>query len=117
MNTIDNMKSNEAIALGVVVPSDTHPVVYASGLFIERESMLTGTTRMRFIAGATVSGLIAWSNGAVIQDVLPDCTKDDREFIITGSTPNEWADAFSDDDYTALDMYFADDAENEAWCF
>ena len=29
-----------------------------------------------------------------IQDILPDTSADDREFIMTGITPEEWKEAF-----------------------
>tara|TARA_R110002020_G_scaffold6662_5_gene28232 strand:- start:1815 stop:1997 length:183 start_codon:yes stop_codon:yes gene_type:complete len=31
-----------------------------------------------------------WKDGGLIQNVFPDLTPDEREFIQTGITPNEW---------------------------
>ena len=36
-----------------------------------------------------------WMEGALIQDVMPNLTPDEREFIMTGITPAEWDEAFA----------------------
>lgn len=36
--------------------------------------------------------------GKHIQDVLPHLTPDEREFLMTGSTPEEWKEIFGDDE-------------------
>lgn len=36
--------------------------------------------------------------GGLIQDVLPHLTKEEREFLMTGATPEEWDKAFKDDE-------------------
>jgi hypothetical protein len=35
-----------------------------------------------------------WVEGALIQDVMPDLSPDQREFMISGSTPEEWEEYF-----------------------
>ena len=35
-----------------------------------------------------------WENGELIQDVMPDLTKDEREFMISGITQEEWYGLF-----------------------
>jgi hypothetical protein len=35
-----------------------------------------------------------WENGEMIQDVCPNLSKDDREFLISGSTKEEWEQFF-----------------------
>ena len=35
-----------------------------------------------------------WKRGALVQDVFPELTPDQREFILSGITPDEWAGAF-----------------------
>ena len=32
----------------------------------------------------------AWKNGMLIQDAMPDLTVNEREFIKSGITPEEW---------------------------
>ena len=39
-----------------------------------------------------------WSSGALLQDCAPHLSADDREFIMTGVTPEEWGEAFGDDE-------------------
>jgi uncharacterized protein (DUF779 family) len=33
-----------------------------------------------------------WQNGGLIQDVMPGLTASQREFLITGTTDQEWSD-------------------------
>ena len=37
-----------------------------------------------------------WKSGSLIQDIFPDLTTDQREFMITGFTPTEYAAMFGD---------------------
>lgn len=39
----------------------------------------------------------AWQGGALIQDVWPDMTADQREFLISGATPEEWEAEFPEE--------------------
>jgi len=55
------------------------------------KSMLTGNITTREIP-VTDEQLAQWSQGALIQDVMPDVSADDREFIKTGITPEEWGE-------------------------
>jgi hypothetical protein len=40
---------------------------------------------------------VAWSEGAFIQDAFPMLNQDQREFIQTGLTPEDWSMLFADD--------------------
>jgi hypothetical protein len=62
-----------------------------------RISKLTGKSHMRDTA-ATEEQLTAWEDGVLIQDAFPDLSDDDREFIMTGITPEEWDAAFGEED-------------------
>ena len=35
-----------------------------------------------------------WCAGCLIQDAMPDMSADDREFLITGYTPEDWEKMF-----------------------
>lgn len=35
-----------------------------------------------------------WQSGVVIQEAFPYLTEDEREFILTGITPEEWSEMF-----------------------
>jgi|TARA_R110002020_G_C16209985_1_gene766920 hypothetical protein len=35
-----------------------------------------------------------WVAGELVQDVMPNLTPEEREFIMTGITPEEWDESF-----------------------
>ena len=57
---------------------------------IAKQSMLTGNITTREIT-VTNWQIIQWRDGGLIQDVMPDLSAEDREFIKTGITPEEWS--------------------------
>ena len=65
---------------------------------ITRTSGLTGKTHTRFIPGLTEDAIKAWQAGAFIQDAMPNISPDDREFIKTGITPEEWTAIIGDEE-------------------
>lgn len=60
---------------------------------ITRTSRLTGAIHTREI-DITPEQLLRWEQGEFIQNVVPHLSDDDREFIISGATPEEWEQAF-----------------------
>ena len=56
---------------------------------IIRRSLVSGETNVMDLP-VTQMQLQEWKNGGLIQDVFPDLTPDEREFIQTGITPFEW---------------------------
>lgn len=38
-----------------------------------------------------------WQSGLLIQDVFPELSAEQREFIMSGVTPAEWEDLFSEE--------------------
>ena len=44
----------------------------------------------------TQDQLNLWQGGELIQDVFPHLNADEREFIKTGITPQEWSDTFGE---------------------
>lgn len=60
---------------------------------ITRKSILSGIVRTREI-DITPGQFAAWQQGLPIQDVAPHLSADDREFVMTGITPDEWEAAF-----------------------
>jgi hypothetical protein len=67
---------------------------------ITRTSMLTGKTHTREIKCQQVQLDLYASGKYLIQDVFPMLSDDDREFIKTGATPEEWAELFSEENET-----------------
>jgi len=45
----------------------------------------------------TETQIESWRFGALIQDVMPNLTPDQREFIISGTMPESWAKIFGED--------------------
>lgn len=56
---------------------------------ITRKSILTGTVSTREI-DVTRDQIVAWERGELIQDAMPHLFPDDREFLMTGITPEQW---------------------------
>lgn len=60
---------------------------------VTRINRLTGKERSREI-NCTAEQLQQWRSGALIQTVMPEVSCDDREFIMTGITAEEWDATF-----------------------
>lgn len=65
-------------------------------MLIKKISPLSGTVNEREI-DITPEQLQWWNSGALIQDVMPNLSADDREFLMTGILPEEW-DAMIEED-------------------
>ena len=64
---------------------------------ITRTSMYSGITRSRLL-DITEEQLAAYRDGVLIQNAFPHLSDEDREFFLTGITPNEWAEMFSEEE-------------------
>lgn len=84
---------------------------------ITRTSPFTGAVNTREIA-VTQAQLDAWQGGELIQVAMPHLSADDREFLMTGITPEEWDAAFGssdeDEDEDEGSDGFRDDVEADA---
>ena len=60
---------------------------------ITRKSPLTGITRTKEI-DVTIEQILAWEEGELIQNAMPNLSADDREFIKTGISAEEWEWAY-----------------------
>jgi hypothetical protein len=58
-------------------------------MLIERKSMFTGKINVMDL-DVTHDELERWMDGELIQKVFPHLTTDEREFLMTGITPEEW---------------------------
>lgn len=64
---------------------------------VVRTSQLTGKVsemQMRF----DLTDYTNWQNGTVIQNALPYLNAEEREFLLTGITPDEWEDTYGEED-------------------
>ena len=59
-------------------------------MLIEKVSMLTNKVHIREI-DVTREQVENWQDGMLIQEAMPNLSIDDREFIQTGVTADEWA--------------------------
>ena len=65
---------------------------------VTAKSALTGRICEREIP-ATPYDIREWMyGGETIQAAFPDLSPEDREFLLTGSTPSEWDDLFGDEE-------------------
>lgn len=66
-------------------------------MIIEKRSILTGNINSMDL-DVTENQLEYWkASGEHIQDLFPHLTADQREFLISGCTKEEWDDAFGDE--------------------
>ena len=63
-------------------------------MLIIRTSPFSGNTNSMEIE-VTQEQLSSWESGVLIQNAMPHLTPDEREFIKTGITPEEWDSAFN----------------------
>lgn len=65
---------------------------------ITRKSLFSGKEHTLDLP-ITPQQLDDWrSRRKLIQEAMPDLTPDQREFLMTGATPEEWANAFPAED-------------------
>ena len=66
-------------------------------MLITRTSILSGKESTMDLP-ITVEQIAKWQSGELIQDVFPDLPKEQREFLLSGITPEEWEKAFPPED-------------------
>lgn len=66
-------------------------------MLIKRKSPLTGQINEMEV-DCTQEEYEAWQRGALIQDAMPRANADQREFCMTGYTPEDWAKIFPKQD-------------------
>ena len=64
-------------------------------MLIERESPFSHSVNELEI-DVTPEQLKAWEDGECIQNVMPHLTPDEREFLMTGITEDEWDETFNE---------------------
>jgi hypothetical protein len=65
-------------------------------MLIRKQSVLTQEWHTRDIP-VTHEQLAAWKDGGLIQNVCPNLTPDERQFLMSGVTSAEWEKAFGDE--------------------
>ena len=78
-------------------------------MLIEKVSMLTNKVHIREI-DVTREQVENWQGGMLIQEAMPNLSIDDREFIQTGTTADEWDALEKVDKPSAYDPFAVIDA-------
>ena len=65
-------------------------------MLITKKSAFTGIEHTLEIP-VTQAQLDLWNSGVSIQNAMPNISAEDREFIKTGVTAQEWDDTFGDE--------------------
>ena len=63
-------------------------------MLITRTSPFSNKTNIMEI-DVTEEQIALWESGTLIQNAMPNLSADEREFIMTGITPEEWDSAFN----------------------
>lgn len=66
-------------------------------MLITRKSLFSGVTRTIDLP-ITSEQLMRWDNGECIQNAFPHLDADQREFLLTGATKEEWDEMFGNED-------------------
>ena len=62
---------------------------------VTKTSVHSGITRTLTL-DVTAEEIATWKAGELIQNVMPHLSADDREFLMTGLTPEDWEEMFPD---------------------
>jgi hypothetical protein len=65
-------------------------------MLITKTCMMTGSVNTLDIP-VTQSQIDAWQGGLLIQEAMPHLSADDREFLMTGITPQVWDAEFGEE--------------------
>ena len=70
-------------------------LVFSKKGVVTNTSILSGKTRT-MKTSATAEQIEKWLGGMLIQDAMPNVSVNEREFIKTGITPEEWTNFIGD---------------------
>ena len=65
-------------------------------MLITRKSLISGNINSMSLP-ITEEQYNAWEQGTLVQVAMPHLTPDEREFVMTGITPEEWAETFGEE--------------------
>mgnify|MGYP007072282684 FL=1 len=65
-------------------------------MIVTRKNIFTGVKRSLDL-DVTQEGLNHWKNGELIQNVFPNLSVDEREFLMTGIIGEEWNELLEDE--------------------
>lgn len=65
-------------------------------MLITRKSLISGNINSMSLP-ITEEQYNAWEQGTLVQVAMPHLTPDEREFVMSGITPEEWAETFGEE--------------------
>jgi len=65
-------------------------------MLITRKSLISGNINTMSLP-ITEEQYNAWEQGTLVQDAMPHLSPDEREFVMSGITPEEWAETFGEE--------------------
>ena len=65
-------------------------------MLITRKSLISGNTNTMSLP-ITEEQYNAWEQGTLVQVAMPHLSPDEREFVMSGITPTEWAETFGEE--------------------
>ena len=74
-------------------------------MLIQNTSIITGKVHTLEV-NVTHRQIALWQSGVNIQEAMPHLSVEDREFLISGTTPEEWNDAFGIDGDELAEMCY-----------
>ena len=65
-------------------------------MLITRKSLISGNINTMSLP-ITEEQYNAWEQGTLVQVAMPHLSPDEREFVMSGITPEEWAETFGEE--------------------
>ena len=65
-------------------------------MLITRTALISGNINSMSLP-ITEEQYTAWEQGTLVQVAMPHLTPDEREFVMSGITPEEWAETFGEE--------------------
>ena len=65
-------------------------------MLITRKSLISGNINSMSLP-ITEEQYTAWEQGTLVQVAMPHLSPDEREFVMSGITPTEWAETFGEE--------------------
>jgi len=65
-----------------------------SGMQVSKRSVASGELNT-MVLDFTMPQYMDWKGGTLAQDAFPQLNADEREFLMTGMTPDEWNEMFA----------------------
>jgi uncharacterized protein (DUF779 family) len=65
-------------------------------MILSKKSIISGKVH-KMELDITEEQYFSWKNGELVQNVFPHLNSEEREFIVSGITPQEWKELFGEE--------------------